>query len=259
MTPAATAAILAAPIVSVITGLTYATVAPACRFWGDTLSRGAAGSRRVGLTFDDGPTPRATDAILDALRDAGAAATFFVIGANVLKHPDLLRRVHGEGHLVANHSFNHSHFGVLRRRPYWAREILETDDAIEAVIGVRPAMYRPPCGVKTWHTFGACHDTGHAMVNWSRRAVDGLPTTPRRIMRRFRDVADGEILLLHDGVEPHAPHADRSATIAALPMLLDQLRREHLAPVRLDELLGVAGYQSGEVAAEALAGAAAAT
>jgi len=237
--------------------LTYATTAPACRFWGPVLSRGKAGGRRVAVTFDDGPTPGATDAILDELRDAGVAASFFVIGENVRRHPDLLRRVHAEGHLVGNHSYNHSHFGVVRRRPYWQREILETDAAIEATIGVRPAMYRPPCGVKTWHTFDAIRETGHVMVNWSRRAIDGLPTTPQRIMRRFGNLRDAEILLLHDGVEPNITGASRQATIDVLPMLLEQLRHEKLTPVRLDDLLGVSAYQSAGVAAE-LVGAAAA-
>ena len=59
-------------------------------------------------------------------------------------------------------------------------------------------------------------------------------------MQRFEGVRPGEIMLLHDGVEPHAPHADRSATIAALPMLLERLRQLELTPVRLDEMLGVA-------------------
>jgi peptidoglycan/xylan/chitin deacetylase (PgdA/CDA1 family) len=243
-----TAAAILAPI-GVVAGLTYVTVAPANNFWGRVICRGPAGSRRVALTFDDGPTPGTTDAILDALRDAGVAASFFVIGANVRRHPDLLRRAHDEGHLVANHSLSHSHYGVCRRRPYWEREIRATDEAIDAVIGVRPAMYRPPCGVKTWHTFNAIARTGHTMVNWSRRAVDGLPTTPQRMMRRFEHLADGDILLLHDGVEPNTRYADRSATIACVPMLIERLRRENLTPVRLDELLGVAGYQSAGVAA----------
>jgi peptidoglycan/xylan/chitin deacetylase (PgdA/CDA1 family) len=184
-------------------------------------------------------------------------ASFFVIGANVRKHPELLRRMHAEGHLVGNHSLHHSHYGICRITRYWRREIVETDDAIEEVIGVRPAMYRPPCGMKTWHTFDAMRTTGHTLVNWSRRAIDGLPTTPLRIMRRFEDIGDGEILLLHDGVEPNTSYADRSATIAAVPMLLEQLRGANLTPVRLDELLGVAEYQSAGVAGE-LAGAGAA-
>jgi peptidoglycan/xylan/chitin deacetylase (PgdA/CDA1 family) len=242
--------ILALPA-AVLGRLVYATVAPSCQFWGPVIARGPAGSRRAALTFDDGPTPGATEAILDALRAGGVRATFFVIGVNVTRNPDLLRRVHAEGHLIGNHSFSHSHFAATRRRPYWIREIVETDDAIEAAIGLRPALYRPALGVRTWHTTAAVRETGHALVTWSRRAVDGLPTMPERIMRRFDRVADGEILLLHDGVEPHAPHADRSATIAAVPMLLDRLREEQLAAVRLDELLGVPGYQSARAGAAA--------
>jgi peptidoglycan/xylan/chitin deacetylase (PgdA/CDA1 family) len=188
--------------------------------------------------------------ILDALRDAGVTASFFVIGANVRKHPNLLRRMHDEGHLIGNHSLNHSHYGVCRTTPYWLREIAETDSAIKEIIGLRPAMYRPPCGVKTWHTFSAMRETGHAMITWSRRAIDGLPTTPQRVMRRFQAIADGEILLLHDGVEPNSPYADRAATIAVVPMLLEKLRQENLTPVRLDELLGVPAYQSAGVAGE---------
>jgi peptidoglycan/xylan/chitin deacetylase (PgdA/CDA1 family) len=158
--------------------------------------------------------------------------------------------MHEDGHLIGNHSFTHSHYGVVRREPYWLREIIETDEAIEHVIGLRPAMYRPPCGVKTWHTFNAMRRTGHTMITWSRRGIDGLPTTPQRIMRRFRDLGEGEILLLHDGVEPNTAYADRSASIAVVPMLLEQLRRENLTPLRLDELLGVRAYQSAGVAGE---------
>lgn len=250
MIAAAAAAILAPASLGILGGLTYATVAPACTFWGPTRSRGDAASRHVALTFDDGPTPGSTDAILDILRNAGVSASFFVIGANVRQHPDLLCRIHEEGHLIANHSQTHSHYGVVRREPYWRREIIETDDAIERTLGLRPALYRPPCGVKTWHTFNAIRRTGHTMITWSRRGVDGLPTTPQRIMRRFESVQGGEILLLHDGVEPNTPYDDRSATIAVVPMLLEQLRRENLTAVRLDDLLGIAAYQSAGVADE---------
>jgi peptidoglycan/xylan/chitin deacetylase (PgdA/CDA1 family) len=251
---AAASAILV-PAVGALSGLTYATVAPACTFWGPTISRGPANSRKVALTFDDGPTPGTTDAILDLLRDAAVNASFFVIGANVRKHPDLLRRIHDEGHLIANHSFMHSHYGVVRRRPYWLREVIETDDVIEQILGLRPAMYRPPCGVKTWHTFHAIRQTRHTMITWSRRGIDGLPTTPQRIMRRFENIQGGEIVLLHDGVEPNTSYADRSATIAVVPMLLEQLQRENLTPVRLDDLLGLPAYQSTGVAGELVVGA----
>jgi peptidoglycan/xylan/chitin deacetylase (PgdA/CDA1 family) len=234
---------IAAPIgVSILGGLTYATVAPACSFWGSLIARGRSDSNQVALTFDDGPTPGSTDRILDCLRDADVKAAFFVIGCNVKKHPDLLRRIDSEGHLVCNHSFEHSHYTVFRRWPYWKREIERTGDAIEEVLGFRPRIFRPPMGVKTWHTSIARKRTGQTIVTWSRRAFDGLSTNADRILNRFSNVTGGEILLLHDGVEPHAPHTDRSATIAAVPRLIESLRAKNLQPDRLDHLLNLSPY-----------------
>lgn len=227
---------IAAPA-ALVGGFVYATTSPTSMVWGPVIPRGPIGTRRVALTFDDGPTPGATDRVLDVLRDRGVRATFFVIGANVRKSPDLLRRIHGEGHLVGNHSFEHSHLCSMGLRRYWEREIRTTDDAIELVIGNRPTLFRPPMGVRTWHTFWALRRTGHAMITWSRRAIDGIPTTPQRILNRFANVTDGDILLLHDGVEPHALHSGRDATVACVGPLIDRIGERGLSPVRLDELL----------------------
>jgi peptidoglycan/xylan/chitin deacetylase (PgdA/CDA1 family) len=241
--------IAAAPFASALAGLTYATVAPACRFWGPLISRAGAGaaseSKRIALTFDDGPTAGTTERVLDALGDAGGAkATFFVVGTNAEREPGLLRRIHDEGHLIGNHTYHHSHYGMMRTLPWWKRQIRQTDDLIESIIGVRPALFRPPMGVKTWHTTRAARELGHTIVTWSRRAMDGFPTRSDKIVGRFGDAADGEILLLHDGIEPHSPHRNREATIGAVRPLIESLRGRGLEPVRLDELLELAGYQS---------------
>jgi peptidoglycan/xylan/chitin deacetylase (PgdA/CDA1 family) len=243
-----TIALAATPLAAGLAGVTYATIAPACAFWGPVVCRGPAGSNRVALTFDDGPTPGSTERVLDALREGQAAATFFVVGSNVTKHPDLLRRIHREGHLIANHTLSHSHYGVMRTLPYWTREIRQTDDAIESIVGVRPALFRPPMGVKTWHTARAARELGHTVITWSRRAIDGIPTSAKRIVDRLAGAADGEILLLHDGVEPHALHRDRSATLAAIAPLIQKLRERGLTPVRLDELLSIDGYRPSQPA-----------
>jgi peptidoglycan/xylan/chitin deacetylase (PgdA/CDA1 family) len=239
-----TIALASAPLVAGLAGLTYATVAPACEFWGPVICRAKTGPNRIALTFDDGPTPGSTERALDALREGQATATFFIVGENAARHPDLLRRIHDEGHLIANHTYSHSHYGVMRTLPYWQREIRRTDELVESILGLRPALFRPPMGVKTWHTARAARELGHAVITWSRRAMDGLPTTSQRIVNRLSTAADGEILLLHDGVEPHAPHHDRAATVGAIVPLIEKLRARGLSPARLDELLGIDGYQS---------------
>lgn len=231
------------PLAGAVVGFTYATVAPTCALWGPVISRGPTDGSRVALTFDDGPTPGTTDRVLDVLKQKQVSATFFVIGMNAVQHPDLLRRIHAEGHLVANHSYHHSHVAVFGRRRYWDNEIKATDDAIESILGIRPAIFRPPIGIKTWHTSIACGKYGYKMVTWSRRAIDGFPTTANRILRRFSSVSAGEILLLHDGVEPNAPHSDRSATIDAIGPLIDSLTKRGLTPFRLDEMLNIPAYR----------------
>jgi peptidoglycan/xylan/chitin deacetylase (PgdA/CDA1 family) len=99
-------------------------------------------------------------------------------------------------------------------------------------------------GVRTGHTTSAATTLGQTIVTWTARARDGFATTPQRIARRFANTRDGDILLLHDGVEPASPHANRWATLDALPPLIESIRRKGLKPVRLDELLDRPAYQS---------------
>ena len=134
----------------------YGIIRPRARIWGPVVSRskrrpGDNGPPRVALTFDDGPTPQSTPAVLDALDHAGAKATFFVVGQNVRAHPRLLADTHAAGHLIANHTQTHPRMGLWGLRRYWRRELDACDDAIFDVIGQRPAFFRPPMGLKHWH------------------------------------------------------------------------------------------------------------
>ncbi|HEX8916649.1 MAG TPA: polysaccharide deacetylase family protein [Humisphaera sp.] len=234
------------PVGMAATGvLMWGTFAPSSRLWGSMARRGDATRPAVALTFDDGPTPGSTEQVLDTLAAAGVRATFFVVGLNCDRHPGLVRRMHAEGHLVANHTYDHSHFGVFRRRGFWDEQLRRTDASIAAIVGKRPALFRPPMGHKTPHTFAAAKKLGYATVGWSRSAGDGLATTSDKIARRLARSGPGDILLLHDGVEPNIPRRDQAATVAALPGVLANLKARGLDAVRLDELLSVKGYQDG--------------
>jgi peptidoglycan/xylan/chitin deacetylase (PgdA/CDA1 family) len=234
--------LIATPLAAAVAGFTYATVAPTSCFWGHVVSRGPRDTRRIALTFDDGPTAGATDRVLDTLRHHGVRATFFVIGRNVERSPELVQRMHDEGHQVANHTYSHSHYASLGRGRYWRDEIHRTDEAIQRIIGVRPVIFRPPVGVKTWHTLGQARRLGHTTVTWSRRAWDGLSTSPEKILSRLTHLTAGDIVLLHDGIQPHRTTRDPTPTLEALPRLLESIHRRQLAPVRIDELLGIPAY-----------------
>lgn len=217
--------------------------APRSRFFGPLVWRGSReGPPRVALTFDDGPHPEATPRILDELARQGARAAFFLIGQNAEKWPAIVRRIVEEGHLVGNHSYSHSRSGGWRFTAYWEDEIRRTSRLIEDAAGVRTAWFRPPFAVKQWHMHRAVRRCGHSMITFTRRGMDGLPTTPGRIVDRLVPRANaGDILTLHDGV---ASFKDRpiEPTIQALRPILEGLKARGLAIAPLDELIEPAAY-----------------
>ena len=225
--------------------LAHGTFAPAGRLWGPVVSRAREGaSPHVALTFDDGPTPGSTERVLDVLGEMNVQAAFFVVGHNVERWPKILERLDAEGHLIGNHTWDHSHYGIFRRDNYWRRQVEQTDRIIEEIIRRRPATFRPPMGMKTWHVTDAARWAGHAVVTWSRRAMDGVATDAAQIVNRLVPTSTGgDILLLHDGVEPNSPRRDTRATEAAVRPLVAGLRDKGLEPQRLDALLGIKGYQ----------------
>jgi peptidoglycan/xylan/chitin deacetylase (PgdA/CDA1 family) len=209
------------------------------RLWGPVCWRGPADTHRknVAITFDDGPTHGMTEPVLDALEKLKVKATFFAIGRHAVAHPQLLRKVHDAGHLIANHTFDHSHYGYLRGVAYWREQIEKTNAAIEVVTGYRPTFFRSPMGVRTFRTTSAVREEKMTFVTWSRRALDGLPTTADQICHRLLPCASaGDIFLLHDGVEAGAKRSP-AATVEAIPRIVEGVRQRGLEPVRLDELL----------------------
>ena len=220
----------------VIATLAWGTFLPRSAMWGPVVWRGRTGGPpRVALTFDDGPHPSATPRVLDELSFTGTKAAFFLIGSCAARLPELVRRIHEEGHLIANHTYDHPAFGLFRGPAYWRRQIERTDQTIADAIGVRPALFRPPVGIKT--IFSARAARQHTVVTWSRRAFDGVATTPDRIVHRLEQSTAGDILLLHDGVSPQS-RRDPDATVRAVRPLIQRLRDRSLVPIRLDELIG---------------------
>ena len=162
---------LATPAVSLAL---YGSFVPTSQFWGPVVTRAASASRAVALTFDDGPFPGSTEAILDILAANKVAATFFVIGRNVERWPDLARRMVAEGHLLANHSLDHHRLGVFGTFGYWRRQLSSTTELIQGIAGERPVFFRPPMGFTTWPVCNAARRGNMILVNWTRRAFDGL-------------------------------------------------------------------------------------
>ena len=162
--------------------------------------RGAPTEREVALTFDDGPNPPYTDAILDVLRAERAHATFFVVGRAVAAYPATTRRIVREGNAIGNHSWDHAH--LIVESPATVRAELErTSDEIARVAGVRTTLMRPPFGARDFAVIAEAHRLGYRVVMWSVPLPrdweqPGVATIVQRVVG---DVQDGSIIVLHDG------------------------------------------------------------
>jgi len=236
-----------AVVISGLAGLVWASVHPRSRFWGPIYCRatGEAAGAACAITFDDGPTPGSTERVLDLLGELNVRAAFFVIGRNVETAPHLLRRMHDEGHLIGNHSYHHHRLAMFRGHAYWTAEVHRTNELIWQIIGQRPAMFRPPLGVKTWFINHAAWAADQRIVTWSVRSMDGVANTSKRIVERvLPQTQPGDILLFHDGVEP-GRQRDIGPTVAALGPTIMGLRQRGIEPRRLDELLGLHAYVVG--------------
>lgn len=223
--------------------ISYAAFAPSCRWFGPVVSRGdTAGIPRLALTFDDGPNAAMTESILKILAHEKVPACFFCIGRNVVDAPQILQHADEAGHLLANHSFDHSNSGAFHGRRYWVDQIERTNTAIHEAVGKVPRFFRPPMGIKTPRVMHAPRQLGMTTVTWTDRGFDTRTNNADRITRRLtRRLSPGGVLLLHDGSGAGSSPVNQ-AILDALPRVIGTARDQGYAFARLDDLLGEPGY-----------------
>jgi peptidoglycan/xylan/chitin deacetylase (PgdA/CDA1 family) len=195
------------------------------------LPRTIGGSDGVALTFDDGPHPGGTPAMLDALSRARALATFFVIGEQVERRPALLAEIVAAGHIVAVHGYRHRLQLRLSERAV-ADDLARGSAAIEDAIGRSPQLHRPPYGIYSPAGLAAARKAGLAPLLWSRWGKDWRKfTTPGRIAARStRDLGPGDVILLHDA-DFYSARDSHLRTAAALKLILTELSAAELGTV----------------------------
>jgi len=215
----------------------YAWSIPTLQLFTPAILRGPADGNRIALTFDDGPCAGYTEPILDILRQRGVTATFFVCGRNVERSPQLLRRIQAEGHTVGNHGYSHP-FPFFHSRRYFARQVDRTQEAIEKVTGKRPRFFRPPFGARWLGLQPVLQARGLKLVNWSDTGYDWRLDREGIVRETLKTLGPGSIVLLHDGGRDYAPErVDRSATVEALPAILDGAEKAGFTFVSLEKLL----------------------
>jgi cellulose synthase/poly-beta-1,6-N-acetylglucosamine synthase-like glycosyltransferase/peptidoglycan/xylan/chitin deacetylase (PgdA/CDA1 family)/spore germination protein YaaH len=208
------------------------------------IDRIGGANKKIAISFDDGPDSQWTPKILDILKDKKAPGIFFIIGDQANKRPDILKREFAEGHEIGNHTFTHPKFDEISHTQLrW--ELNLTQRLIESTLDVKTILFRPPYGIDHQPEYSEevaqlplAQEMGYLIVgqridpdDWSLR--NGTPIPAKEIVDSvLRQAGNGNIILLHDG------GGDRTQTVAALPQIIDALRKKGYQLVSVSDLIG---------------------
>lgn len=216
--------------------LTWAGLWPRSSLLGPNLIRlSAAAAERgeVTLTIDDGPDPEVTPRVLDLLDAAGAKASFFCIGKDVVHHAALAREMVARGHSIENHSQHHLTLFATLGPWQMRREIADAQESIADTVGRAPRFFRPTAGLRNPFLEPILADLDLRLATWTRRPFDTRCGDPDEVVRRLtRGLAAGDILLMHDG-NAATTAAGRPVILSALPPFLSALQAAGLHSVTL--------------------------
>jgi len=188
----------------------------------------------IAITFDDGPHPKFTPKALDLLKKHNAKATFFCIGKQVEKHPEILKRILADGHSIGNHTYSHSKsFGFFNTQKVVA-ELKQTIQLIKDLTGKEMQLYRPAFAVTNPMIEKAVKELKVTSIGWNVRSLDTTSRSEKMILNRIiRRVSKGDTILLHDTSQK---------TINVLEQLLLFLQEKNLESVTVDQLLEIEAY-----------------
>ena len=188
----------------------------------------------VALTFDDGPDPYFTPAILEKLAQYGIKATFFLLGENAEKYPEMARQIVTEGHVVANHTYSHPKSSGISLEAF-KHEIGSSDELLNILAGYRPRFFRPPYGDINEEQLAWLTSQGFVTVQWSVDTDDWRGLSGEEIATKVQGgVYPGSIVLQHN-----AEGVPLQGTIEALDLFIPQLQAKGVKFVTLPEMFGV--------------------
>jgi len=214
----------------------YQTMSPKGQWYGRSLVGLRGGSRKLALTYDDGPNDPHTLRLLEVLARHGVQATFFLIGRYVTQGRDIVRELVNLGHVIGNHTFSHPNliFASLRRT---RMELEQCQRVLADAVGHQGSLFRPPYGGRRPGTFQVARQLGLEPVMWSVTGWDWKQKGEAYIEQKVcQQVQGGEVILLHDG-GPTGFGADRSETVAASDRLIARYKSQGYEFVTVEQML----------------------
>lgn len=222
----------------------YHTMSPHSQLYGRTFVRLRPESRKLALTFDDGPNDPHTLELLEVLAHHQVRATFFMIGRYVQQRPDIARAVADAGHVVANHTFHHPNL-IFSSQHQVRREIEECERALANSVGEHSLLFRPPYGGRTPGVLRAVRRAAYEPVMWSVTAWDWNARSADEIVRAARrQIRGGDVILLHDGGHQQMG-ADRSHTVRATDTIIRRYKDEGFDFVTIPQMMATHIAQTG--------------
>ena len=184
-----------------------------------------ADSKKIALTFDDGPHPYYTQQLLKGLKERNVKATFFITGQNVKAYPEIVKEIYAEGHLIGNHTYSHIQL-TSKNEESFKQEIVRTNEAIKEVTGQDTIYVRPPYG--SWNKEFE-KELNMFPVLWTVDPLDWCSSDASRIVRSVCSKAkENDIILMHDQYK---------TTVTAALKIVDELTQKGYEFVTVDELL----------------------
>jgi peptidoglycan/xylan/chitin deacetylase (PgdA/CDA1 family) len=212
------------------------TMVPWSQLYGKNFSGVQEGLKVLALTYDDGPNDPWTMKLLEVLHKHQVQATFFMVGKHVRERPDIARAVSEAGHAIGNHTFTHPNLIFSSQRKL-RREIEETSKAIEDATGERPFLFRPPFGGRRPGTFQIVEELKLFPVMWRVTCFDWSAKSVGEILKHARrQIAGGEIVLLHDGGHLRMGE-DRCHTVQATDELLREYKDKEFVFTTVTEMM----------------------
>lgn len=196
-------------------------------------SDGPRTSRKIALTFDDGPG-FSTNKVLDILNEKGVKATFFILGSQTVKNPQDAKRIAEEGHEIASHTYGHINFYSYAgedKKEKIESELIKAEEVIEKATGIKPFLVRYPHGYARPDAIAAAKKRGYFVINWTFGCDWERGITAEEMRERYRaDVKNGAIFLMHDSIK-------NSKAVSFLSDFIDEIKEKGYDIVTVSELL----------------------
>lgn len=190
--------------------------------------------KEIAITFDDGPAIQYTPELLSILKAHNAEAAFFCIGNRIPGNESLLKQVYDEGHVIGNHSYSHHFWFDMYSSAKMSADMAMMDNAMQAVTGKKPKLFRPPYGVMNPNLKKAIIRGGYTPVGWNLRSMDTVIKDEQQLLEKVKKgIRPGGIILFHD---------TSTTTLNILPDFLKEVKNQGYSITRLDKMLHLQPY-----------------